>query len=97
MLYEMEEEFSRKGDFTRIYPSEDPDMNAYYSQFFECARYNNTLVNLWIKARGVSSLTRKSGAEQSMRPKVPSKQRQCNTSSRPRRTEVMILVRTAQL
>ena len=59
VLYEMEEEYARRGDFTRIYPTADPDLNAYYSQFFECARYNNTLVNLWIRARGVDSLTRK--------------------------------------
>ena len=56
MLQEMEEEFSRRSQFTRIYPSSSTERNKYFSKFFEVKRYNNTLVNLWIEHRGVDSL-----------------------------------------
>ena len=56
IIAEMEEEYTRKADMERIYPSANPRVNEYYSQFFEAQRYNNTLVNLWIQEHGVDGL-----------------------------------------
>ena len=58
IILEMEDEYTRKSKFDRIYPTEDPELNAYYNQFFETQRYNNKLVNLWIQERGVCGLLR---------------------------------------
>ena len=58
IILEMEDEYTRKSKFERIYPTEDPELNAYYNQFFETQRYNNKLVNLWIQERGVCGLLR---------------------------------------
>ena len=42
MLCELEEEFSRMGNFKRVYPLQS-NVN-YYEQFFEVKRYQNCLV-----------------------------------------------------
>lgn len=48
MLLDNEEEFSRKGNFSRAFPlAANVD---YYEKFFEIKRYNNNL--LWAYIRG---------------------------------------------
>ena len=48
MLADHEDEFARKGGFSRVFPfAANVD---YYSQFFETPRYNNHL--LWAYLRG---------------------------------------------
>ena len=48
MLMDHEEEFSRKGSFSRVFPlAANVD---YYSKFFEVPRYHNNL--LWAYIRG---------------------------------------------
>jgi len=48
MLMDHEEEFSRKGSFSRVFPlAANVD---YYSKFFEVPRYYNNL--LWAYIRG---------------------------------------------
>ena len=48
ILMDHEEEFSRKGSFSRVFPlAANVD---YYSKFFEIQRYNNNL--LWAYIRG---------------------------------------------
>ena len=48
MLIDHEEEFSRKGGFSRVFPlAANVD---YYEKFFECKRYHNNL--LWAYIRG---------------------------------------------
>ena len=89
IIAEMEDEFTRKADFERIYPSENPQLNEYYAQFFEAQRYNNTLVNLWIQEHGVDGLTRRKkdgeGSRDDNGPRRPYGQRS-KSASRPTRT-----------
>ena len=48
MLIDHEDEFSRKGHFSRVFPlAANVD---YYEKFFEIKRYNNNL--LWAFIRG---------------------------------------------
>lgn len=48
LLMDHEEEFSRKGGFSRVFPlAANVD---YYEKFFECKRYCNNL--LWAYIRG---------------------------------------------
>ena len=48
MLFETDEEFHRKGKFTRIFPNKD---NVdFYSKFFESTRYSNVLVQKWLNS-----------------------------------------------
>lgn len=50
MLMDHEEEFSRKGNFSRVFPlAANVD---YYEKFFEVQRYHNNL--LWAYIRGGS-------------------------------------------
>ena len=46
VLVETEDENSRRGGFERVFPS--PISNKYH-RFFESARYNNVLVDEWVK------------------------------------------------
>ena len=51
VLLDHEDEYSRKGDFSRVFPlAANVD---YYEKFFECKRYYNQL--LWAYIRGGSA------------------------------------------
>ena len=85
IVAEMEDEYTRRADMERIYPSDDPQTNDYYAQFFEAQRYNNTLVNLWIAQHGVDGLIRaKKEGSGGRGPRRPFGQRS-QSSSRPKR------------
>ncbi len=45
MLIETEDEFNRRGNFTRIFPSHN---SKQYLKYFETMRYYNLLVIEWI-------------------------------------------------
>jgi len=44
-----EDEFRRRGHFTRVLPCDD--MEARYLPFFEFARYKNTVLSKWMDAQ----------------------------------------------
>ena len=47
VLMDLEDEHSRRGNFERIFP--DASNMAYYSQFFEGERYENSLVAAYLQ------------------------------------------------
>ncbi|CAL8338117.1 unnamed protein product [Boreogadus saida] len=44
VLAQSEDEFGRRGDFERIFPSSS---SSHYLRFFECRRYLNILLSQW--------------------------------------------------
>lgn len=48
MLLELEEEFSRKGNFQRVYPL--VSNVRHYEKFFEVKRYQNLLISAFLLA-----------------------------------------------
>jgi len=48
MLLDLEEEFSRRGNFQRVYPLAS-NCN-FYEKFFEVKRYQNALVSAYLTA-----------------------------------------------
>ena len=48
MLMDLEEEFSRRGNFQRVYPL--ASNVKFYEKFFEVKRYQNLLVSAYLTA-----------------------------------------------
>ena len=50
VLFETDEEYHRRGHYSRIFPPDNKTKREYYMKFFEFQRFNNLIVQNWMNS-----------------------------------------------